>query len=62
MIEHLAEQLRELQYQGVQATLLIHVCAIVLHMGHDREQKSVYSWNNETAETKGMSVKTITMS
>ena len=30
---NLAEQLRELQYQGVQATLLIHVCAIVLHMG-----------------------------
>ena len=24
--EHLVEQLRELQYQGVQATLLIHVC------------------------------------
>ena len=30
---NLAEQLRELQYQGVQATLLIHVHAIVLHMG-----------------------------
>ena len=30
---NLAEQLRELQYQGVQATLLICVCAIVLHMG-----------------------------
>ena len=30
---NLAEQLRELQYQGVQATLLIHVRAIVLHMG-----------------------------
>ena len=29
----LAEQLRELQYQGIQATLLIHVRAIVLHMG-----------------------------
>ena len=33
VIECLAEQLRELQYQGVQATLLIHVHAIVLHMG-----------------------------
>ena len=30
---NLAEQLRELQYQGVQATLLIHVRAIVLHIG-----------------------------
>ena len=29
---NLAEQLRELQYQGVQATLLIHVHAIVLYM------------------------------
>ena len=33
VIECLAEQLRELQYQGVQATLLIHVRAIVLQMG-----------------------------
>ena len=42
--ECLAEQLRELQYQGVQATLLIHVHAIVLYMRQ-------YTTENKRAST-----------